>query len=253
MRIKIFYTIACAVAIAACGGGGSGDSDVDESTTSPEGVYVGKLSGSPTSTDFQMLILENNEVWSLYGIQSTASFGVLGFVQGSGTVGSGDTYTSPSAKDFGFSPGQNVAVNATYNSTTKTITGSTSSSVSFSGGASGASLYSYSTAASLASTTGIWQLTSQAGEAISATFAPSGTFTATGSSGCTFGGTIAPRASGKNVFNLALTFGASPCALPGQTATGIALAYPLTTGQTQLILLGYDSTRTYGLWAFGAR
>jgi hypothetical protein len=64
---------------------------------------------------------------------------------------------------------------------------------------------------------------------------------------------VTPRASGKNVFNLELRFGPAPCELPGQNATGIAVAYPLASGQTQLLVTAVDGTRAYGAAAFGVR
>jgi hypothetical protein len=73
------------------------------------------------------------------------------------------------------------------------------------------------------------------------------------SKGCAFSGTITPRASGKNVYDVSLKFGAAPCALANQTATGVAVTYLLTNGKRQLIALTVDSTRTYGVGAFGNR
>jgi hypothetical protein len=41
---------------------------------------------------------------------------------------------------------------------------------------------------------------------------------------------VTPQPSGKNVFNVPLNFGVSPCALPGQTASGVGVSYPLASG-----------------------
>jgi hypothetical protein len=58
-----------------------------------------------------------------------------------------------------------------------------------------------------------------------------------------FSGTATPRSSGKNVMNVSVTFGAAPCALPGQTATGIAINYTIAaTNQKQLIVAVQDSS-----------
>ena len=77
----------------------------------------------------------------------------------------------------------------------------------------------------------------------------------TGSSaGCSFTGTATPRASGKNVLDVSITFGASPCALPSQTATGIALAYRPSGGSTtQLITSVFNSAKTAGTMFFAQR
>ncbi len=62
-----------------------------------------------------------------------------------------------------------------------------------------------------------------------------------------------PRASGKNIYNVALTFGPLPCDLPNQPAAGIAVIYPLTSGKSQLIVAVTDATRTIGGASFGVR
>src|SRR4051812_11657057 len=49
--------------------------------TIAQGFYTGTLTGS-TSSQFQLLALENGDVWSLYGNPSGSSFAVRGFVQG---------------------------------------------------------------------------------------------------------------------------------------------------------------------------
>jgi hypothetical protein len=246
--------LACASALAACGGGGGG-SDTPPFIPSAEGAYTGTLTGSTTYKAFELLVLENGDFWSLYGTQGSSSFSVAGFLQGSGTTGS-STFVSANSKDFGSAPAISVPTNATFDATAKTISGTLAAptgTVGFSGGPLPASIYNYGTAASLATVTGTWATTSLTGERVNVTVAASGTFTASSASGCNFSGTVAPRASGKNVFNVALTFGASPCALAGQAATGIALAYPTGSGSTQLIVAVTDSTRTVGSALVGVK
>lgn len=256
--MKILAISLTTLALVACGGGG-GDAPATAvvapvGTTTAEGVYGGTLTGS-TSSQFEALFLENGEYWTLYGTSTPAAFGVAGFVQGSGTSNNG-SFTSANARDFGFAPAVAGSLSATYNTTTKTISGTVSSatgSVTFSGGPIPGSLYNYDSAASLASVSGVWSTMSANGETVALNVASNGTFTAAGSSGCSFSGTVTPRASGKNVFNVSLTFGAAPCALPGQSGTGIALAYPLANGTSQLVVAAHDSTRTYGTAVFGTR
>jgi hypothetical protein len=202
-----------------------------------------------------MLVLENDEFWALYGTQSTSLFAVAGFLQGTGISNNG-TYTSSNARDFGFNPALAGTANATYNATAKTIAGSVAASagtVTFSGGPIAGSLYNYNTPALLSSVSGTWSLTALTGEGISLNVSSTGAFTANSAFGCTFSGTMTPRPSGKNVFNVSLTFGASPCVLAGQPASGIALVYPIATGRTQLIFAGTNTARTTGTAAFGTR
>jgi len=249
-----YSAMACSAVLALAGCGGGGDSTANANSLSAEGVYSGNLTGGG-SGNFQMLILENNEVWAMYGTQATNQFLVAGFVQGAGSASNG-SYSSANIRDFGVNPAASGTASAAYNNSTKKISGTLfigGKSIAFSGGPVASSLYNYDTSASVSTVSGAWSLTSLAGESIALNIASNGTFSATSNSGCTFSGTLVPRPSGKNVLNMTMTFGAAPCALPGQSATGIALSYPLSTGQTQLILAGYNSDRTVGAAAFGTR
>lgn len=248
--------------LTACGGGGGGgDSSTPTPTPTPiptiaaaEGVFVGTIAGS-TNNAFNLLVLENGDFWTLYGRQLPTAFRVAGIVQGAGTSSNG-SFTSSNAKDFGLVPAINTTVSATYNPTAQTISGTLSSTVgnvTFTGGPLTNSTYNYATPATLSSITGAWTTTSTSGENVAINVAASGAFTAIGSSGCGFSGTVTPRASGKNVFNTSMTFGPAPCGLPGQTASGIAIVYPLTTGITQVIFAQVDATRSFGSAAFGVR
>lgn len=254
---SVFRAISIVVAISglitACGGGGGSD---PAPTTGPsaEGVYGGTLTGS-ASNAFNLLVLENGDYWSLYGVQGATVFTVAGFVQGTGSSNNGN-FSSSNGKDFGFFPAVSGSVNATYNATAKTISGTTtnsSGSSTFNGGPIAGSLYNYDATATLSTVAGSWTTTSLTGETVTISIAAGGTFTAVSSGGCRFSGTVTPRASGKNVFNTSLTFGAAPCALPNQVATGIAVAYPLASGRTQLIVAVTDSARTVGAAVVGSR
>jgi hypothetical protein len=89
------------VMLVACGGGGGGG---DSATSGPptgsgakaEGAYAGTLTGS-ASTGFQMLVLENDEYWALYGTSVGGTFGVAGFLQGNG-VSSNARLPRPTAR-----------------------------------------------------------------------------------------------------------------------------------------------------------
>lgn len=237
--------VACMMALAGCGGGGSDVAPTIGPTA--EGVYGGTLTGS-ASNAFQLLVLENGDFWAMYGTQADGVFGVAGFIQGSGTSTSG-RFTSSSTEDFGFAPAMPGSTSATYDAAAKTIAGTFvagGTSVAFSGGPIAGSLYNYNTPATLASIAGAWSIPSPLGQTNSLVIDATGALTATATIGCSFSGTLTPRQSGKNVFNASLTFGAIPCALAGQTATGIAVAYPLSSGQTQLLIAVVDASRTIG-------
>jgi hypothetical protein len=65
--------------------------------------------------------------------------------------------------------------------------------------------------------------------------------------GCVWSGTIAPRASGKNIYNVAMTIGRqASCSLPGTVFNGIATpGVNASTGKPRLVLTSIDSSNTY--------
>lgn len=247
---------AAALALSACGGG---DDDATPSapttpTITPEGAYSGTLTGGP-SPDFQLLMLENNEFWSLYGTSTPAAFTVNGFTQGSGTATS-STYSSSNVKDFGFSPAVAATLSATYNAPAGTVNGTFNAGIliGFSGNRIPAASYDYDTPAVVAPVAGAWSLGMLAGQTMAVTIQPNGSLTgSTAPLACNFTGSLVPRPSGKNVFNVVITFGVGPCVLASQNVTGIAISYPLTGGGRQLMVAATDVTRTEGIAAFGVR
>jgi hypothetical protein len=236
--------------LAACGGGGTGIAPIEPK---PEGAYAGTLTGS-ASTAFQLLVLENDEYWALYGRNVGNSFLVAGFIQGTGIANNG-SFSSTNARDFGVVPAASGTVSASYVAGTS-IQGTVSSgggTVTLAGTAFATSTFDYNAAASLATIAGNWNLTALDGSATALAIAANGSFTGS-SAGCSFSGTLAPRPSGKIVFNFSVTFGAAPCVLPGQSASGIAISSLLAgTTTRQLIAAGVNGARTTGTALFGTR
>jgi hypothetical protein len=257
---RAFLPAFVSVLLAACGGGGGSDGDSNGAQPSnltmdaaAEGVYGGTLGGS-TGSDFQMLALEDGSIWAMYGVQSSTSFSVYGFIQGNGNFGGGK-FSSSNIKDFGLSPALAGTASGTYTAA-RTISGSVTTSkttATLTGGPIPGSTYDYSSPASITTVSGTWSVNLTTGETASITISNTGALGGKSSGGCSFSGTVAPRASGKNVFDMTFKFGAAPCSLPNQTATGIAVSYLLANGKRQLIALTVDSTRTYGGGAFGNR
>jgi hypothetical protein len=252
--MKTVATIAISIAaglLAACGGGG--DSGSAPFGPKAEGAYAGTLSGV-TSRALQLLVLENDEYWALYGTSSGNRFLVAGFLQGTGTSDNG-SFSSTNTRDFGTVPPGSASVSATYVAGTSiqgTVSGG-ASSVTLSATAIPASTFDYNAAASVSSIAGDWNLTDLDGAPTSLAIAANGAFTGH-SGGCAFSGTLVPRPSGKNVYNLSLTFGAAPCALPNQTATGMAVSHLLAGTMTrQLIVAGVNGNRSAGTALFGIR
>jgi hypothetical protein len=250
------------LALAACSAGdepSTSNTDRNFSGSSAEGAYGGALTGSPFS-NFIMVILEDATFWEAYGRPLVGPLAESGFVEGTGTTTStSGTFSSTDARDFGLVPTAPATITATYTNTgAAAISGAIvydTATVTFNGASPiSGTTYVYTTPAQLATVLGTWTLTSNGGVATPITIAATGTLDATDAAGCIFTGSVSPRASGKNVYNLSLTFGAAPCAVPGTTMNGIALALPLAAGgQTELMLMAIDSTRSFGYGATGVR
>jgi FKBP-type peptidyl-prolyl cis-trans isomerase FkpA len=214
-----------------------------------EGAYRSGLPGSG-NTDIDMMVLENDEYYAVYGRNSASQFVVSGFVQGNGISGA-TAFTSSNMLDFGARPPAPGSINSAYVPAVS-MNGSimtTAGSVPLSATASAlAPFYNYAAQANLADLAGTWRMNERGGNLSDMTVA-GGSFSGTGASaatiGCTYSGTLAPRASNKNVFNATITYGPAPCAMPGATVSGVAFSYLHNSGATrQLIVLAKNAGRT---------
>lgn len=249
MKIVLAAVVA-AVALSGCGGG---DDSSPASIGKAEGAYRGNTSGGQ---QFETIILDDDRFYSLYGTISGEMFFVAGLAQGNGTSDNGQ-FTSSNIRDFGVSPPQSGTLSATYvpaTSISGTVTAAGSAAtLTFAGSAIPSTEFDYSTPADLSLITGAWSLRNLDGSTTTLDIASSGAMTGA-SSGCAFNGTISPRASGKNVFDISLTFGAAPCAQPGQVATGIGLTFLVNGGPIrELVLAGTNSARSSAAVAVGRR
>lgn len=244
------------LALSACGGGGGGG---DSPALSPpsavnQGVYSGTTSNT-SAPDFQMLVLEDGAVWAIYGTQTSSTFFVDGFVQGDASFNNGQVSAS-NIRDHGFFPAASGSLSGTYTDAPAVagqISYGSSGTVTFSANGIANSTYDYQSPAQLSDITGGWTTTLTTGETASLTISNTGAVGGTSSSGCSFSGQVDPSTSGKNVFEVRLTFTSAQCALQGQTATGIGLTYVTTDGPRQLIVLVQNSARSAGVAAFGTR
>ena len=243
-KLVNFVAAATAVAsLAACGGGGGGSS-----APVPNAVVEGVWSGTSSSGyTLNTLVLENNAAYSMFGTIVGTTFAVVGFDQGAFAV-SGNSI-SGTVREYLYN---GVTATGTVSGTATTgtsINGSTlynGTTTTFSLTPIASSTYNYSTPAAISDVSGSWTGTMLNGTAATVAISVGGAVTGT-NGGCSFTGTALPRASGKNVFDVNITFGASPCALPGQTATGIAIDYAITgTALKQLLVAVQDSTKANG-------
>jgi hypothetical protein len=261
MKNRVYAGAFVASAIlSACGGGGSSTTSPSTtpaaSATKAEGLYSGTTTGGYT---FNALILENDEVWALYGVPNNGALSVYGLNWAQGASSNG-TYSASNAKDYYYTGAVTTgSVNASYvaGSSFNGTAVANGSSVGFTSAAPVSSTYVYNSTATLSTITGSWTGSTLFGEAGTITIASNGALTAsfTGSySGtCTATGSAQPRASGKNVYDISIVFGAAPCSLPGTTATGITISYLLTNGKRQLITAVTTPSKANGAVFFAAR
>lgn len=249
--MKRLTALAAALVLSACGGGGGGD--VDGTTTTPttttasaEGFWVGTTA---KGTTVNLAILENGETWGLYGNSSSLTGAVYGITSTSGTSLSGSGY--------GFDFVTRTSGSGTY---TGNVTTKDRISMNVSDGTILTGTYdpSYEQPASVASVAGTYT-----GWAVTGSIDPQATTVVvdvngnisssfvSGSLTCTTSGTATPRASGKNIFNLQLTFTGNYCALGNGTVVNGVATYDSVN--RQLIAMGLNSAKSDGLIYVGTR
>jgi hypothetical protein len=250
MRKNMAYgsLLSAAMLLVGCGGGGG---DSPSNAGSPEGLYEGTISNG---LEHNTVVLDDNRYYAIYGDETESGFVVAGLIQGSGVPNNG-SFTSTDLRDYYFDGSVFTGTLSASYREGRSFNGSITeggSTVTFTGTPPNDSEYNYDTTANLSNITGAWNLFTVQGETITLNIQTSGAFAASSSGGCDFDGTIAPRASGKNMFDVELTFGAAPCAFPDQSANGIAIE-SLVDGLRQLVIAGTTADRSGGTVIFGAR
>jgi hypothetical protein len=248
---------ACAlpVVLAGCGGGGGGGSAAVSAPApvvgAAQGLYIGSTSDG---REIDTIVLENDQFYTMYGHTVGSAFQVSGFVQGDGASNNGSFTSSNAVDSTSLNTRAAATINATYAAGVN-LNGTIAESggnVSFTSAPIAATLINYNAPAKLADIAGHWNVTSLRGFASTLDIAAGGAYTGT-SSGCSMSGTFTPRASGKNVFDMTMSFGPAPCVMPGVTIKGMAIDYVITSGQRQLIVAGIDTARTGTAAFFGVR
>jgi hypothetical protein len=234
MLKTVMTVLLSALLLTGCGGSGGGSGS---SSTKAQGVYFGTTS---LGTTFETIVLPNDKAYALYGTTSGNIFLVEGFLAGQGSSKNG-SYTASvtdyyyTGADYSGSVTASYVVGSSLNGTytesgqQETFTGSVSSG------------YNFNTPALLSSVTGAWSGALMDGESARVTINSNGTLSGSSNLGCSFSGTISPDSSGTNFFNVSLTFGGSPCVLPNQTVSGVAVDYLLSNGVTTQIVAALSS------------
>lgn len=234
-----------------CGGGGGGDDAPSPGASPAQGAWEGALSDGRA---FNALVLGDGTFYTLYGSNLSGSFYVSGLIYGNGTYGANSVFRDLNAQDFvapdywvrtvldgSYEPGERISG--------AVLAGQTR--VSFSGLPIAKANYDYNTPANVASLAGNWAMNATTGDFVSVSIA--GNSISATSSGCGFSGTVYPRSSGKNVYDVALTFGGSPCRFAGEKMNGNALLTKMANGQQQLVVVSVSQDRSVAVAAFGVK
>jgi len=248
-------TMVSALSLTACGGGGGGSNG--PATTSANAAQQGLYAGSTSSTvasSFRLLVLDGGSVWAIYGADANSGLIDASFINGTLGFSANNAVSSDDLRDFGSGPSEGGNLRGTFDgaSLISGTVGYSDGSDTFAVSQTNSSIYDYNTPAQVSDLAGVWSVKLDTGETGSLNFSNTGVLGGTASSGCTFTGQATPRPSGKNVFNVTVTFTGAACYLPGRTASGIAITYAVTGGR-QLVVAVNESSRQLGVTAFGTR
>jgi|SRR5581483_1826003 len=248
---------------ASCGGGSSnsGASNNNSNPPSPastpgqaQGVYDGTAS---TGADFESIVLPTDNLYAIYGSVSNNVFLVCGLITGQGASASG-SFTG-NVTDYDDCTGSLVvstgSVSASYvagSSLNGSLT-ENGNSYTFTGTTPANSLFDFNQAAAISDISGDWSGAVFGGESVTVTIGSDGSVSGFGSSGCSFSGTVTADSSGKNFFNVSLTYGAAPCTFPNQTGSGIAVDYLLSDGVTRQLIAAVTLNSSAGTVFFAQR
>ena len=246
----IATTTAILAGLAGCGGGGDGSGSAP-AVPKAEGAYSGTTS---RGYDIGVVVLEDDTVWAYYSVGNL----VYGFVHGVGASANSD-FSVPSIRDYYFPTVTTYSGSASGSydprvSIQGTLQYSGQTPMTFSATTAAVVGYSYDRPATSGAVAGTWSGTvGPTGETATVTVGATGVVNALTSSGCTFNGMASPRASGKNVYDVTITFGPSPCLLANATVAGIGLITQPTAGVTQLLAAVVNPSRTTGLAFVGTK
>ncbi len=215
-QIKLITATATLALLTACGGGGgttapSASSTAPASTIDPQGFWVGQAS---TGYTVSTAILENGEAWGVYSSGSTIYGGLYG------TAAVNGSSISIQGTDFNFLSNSSTAGNLTGTVVPKSSMSLTGNTVSV----PLTYLTAYDAPATAAAISGTWTFTGRSGSYSlipgSITIDSAGRFVLN-QTNCVTSGSVIPRASGKNIYNITLSASGVGCAAGQTTMAGI--------------------------------
>lgn len=223
----------------------------------PSGLYLG-TTNVLALPEIQLLALENGIVWAVYGATTNGTLSVTNVLNANGTAANG-SYSASDVRDYAADRGGARQLFVTALSGPFTAGGTWSgsvdygvtlpqlaASVGFTAQKVPSSSYDYEAPAQLSSIAGSWSGTDLLGVATAVSISAAGDV-AGNSNGCAFVGTAAPRPSGKNVFDVSVTFANdAACASPGARVSGVGLTYATGTGSNRLLVTVQTTDRNQG-------
>jgi len=243
-KIKLPLVLSFLLALTACGGGGGGGGGTSTpvANSDPQGFWGGT---SSAGFDQAAVILETGELYNIFsrgGIAYGIDYGTL-------TV-SGTTF-SGSLSEF-YIPTNQVFVGTTTGTfTPKSVIAGSVSFPAGTGTFSGTYGTAYDTPATQAALTGNYVGNYYTGAPVTMAISSTGAVLGT-STNCSFSGTATPRPSGKNVYNVSLTFTGTQCAPGAGAASGIAVLN-IVGGTTYLYTAGLNTGKTNGFFWIGRK
>jgi hypothetical protein len=245
------FAMSWILTLAACSnsGGNGSAAPPPAPASSAEGLWIGSTSTSRTVTG---IVLDNGTYWVLYSVPNVSAL-VAGVIQGTGTSLNG-SFSSSDGIDFNLEGKgiNNATLSASYVAR-QSFNGSVSEPI-LSQAFTFTSSYNaeYDQTPSMSTLAGTYAgIASVAGSDELATIVvnSSGVVAGTGSGGCQFLGTAAPRTKG-NLYDLSVVFGGGVC--PNGTSAVTGIGY-LDSSAKRLYIAALNKSRSNGLIFVGIK
>ncbi len=250
-KLKRLAAISLVSVLAACGGGGGGGRNHDADI---EGGYAATSNDGSSGS---VLVLEDRTAWSIVGTESGGLLVVEALYRGPLSV-SGSDVTSSTLRRYTFDTGDTltgVGFSGKVGSSgviTSTLTATGFDPVNTVLTPIDPAVYDYRRPATLAAIAGTWSGFFSTGDDGSVVISSGGVVSSVTSVGCTISGTVVPRASGKNVYDVTVNFGPAPCALPNGTGIGVAIIASPPASARQLTVAVVNADLSLGAAFFGS-
>lgn len=238
------FAMSWILALTACGGGGGESGTVAVPVANAQGLWNGSTNTARSVTG---IVLDDGTYWLLYSIPNVSAL-VAGFIQGSGTSLNG-SFTSSDAIDVDLAGHRinSATISASY--TAKQSFNGSVNYVSPNAPLTFTSSYNpdYEQTPNLTAVAGNYvgiASVANGNEAVTFIISAQGVLAGTGAtSGCTYGGLVAPSSKG-NFYDVSLVISGGSCATGTSAVTGIGY---FDAGPKRLYLAALNKSRTLGM------